>query len=86
METGFSEDADFKPVDFKMFLKKILISKPKFIEQILKCSRISRSKIASAHGNKFPLNFRKIVLWGKVFSVRKKAAHLWKCKSTFDGT
>ena len=85
METGFSVcTEDFKPGGFKMFLKKILISKPKFLEQILKCSRISRAKIASAHGNKFPLNFRKIVLWRKLFSVRKKV-HLWKYKSKFDG-
>ena len=76
MESEFSAYAeDFKPVDFKLFLKKILISKPKFIEQIRKCFRISQ--ITSAHGNKFPLNFRKIVLWRKLFSVRKKAVHLW---------
>ena len=33
--------------------------KPKFQEQILKCFGNSRSKIASAYDNKFPLNFRK---------------------------
>ena len=79
METRISAYAeDFKPQGFKMFLKNILISKPKFLEQILKYSWISRSKIAPAQGNKCPLNFRKIVLWGKLFSVRKKAAHLWE--------
>ena len=63
MEIGFCAYAEgFKPGGFKMFLKKILISKPKFIEQILKCFGISRSKIVSVHGNKFLLNFRKIVL------------------------
>lgn len=66
METRISAYAeDFKPGGFKMFLKKIVRkpkSKPKFLEKILKCSRISRSKIAPAQGNKFPLIFRKIVL------------------------
>ena len=62
METRISAYAeDFKPGGFKMFLKKI-VRKPKFLEKILKCSRISRSKIAPAQGNKFPLIFRKIVL------------------------
>ena len=56
----------------KYFLKKILISKPKFLEKILKCSGISHSKILPAHGNKFPLNFRKRLLWRKLFSVWKK--------------
>ena len=51
METGFSAYAeDFKPEGFKMFLKKNLISKPKFLEQILKCSGICRSKLVSVHG------------------------------------
>ena len=86
METRISAYAeDFKPGGFKMFWKKI-VRNPKFLEQILKCSRISCSKIAPAQGNKFPLNFRKIVLWRKLFSVRKKAVHLWKYKSQFDGT
>ena len=50
METGICADAeDFKPGGFKMFLKKILISKPKFLEQILKCARISRSKAINFH-------------------------------------
>lgn len=53
---------DFKPV-FETFLKKILISKPNCIEQILKCSGITSPKVAPAHGKKFPPNFRKIVVW-----------------------
>ena len=78
MEIAFSACAeDFKPGDFKIFLKKILISKPNFLGQILKCSGISRSNIQPAHGSRFPLNFRKIVLWRKLFSIRKKAVHLW---------
>ena len=69
-----------------MFFKTILISKPKLLEQILKYSRISRSKITPAQGDKFPLNFKKIVLWRKLFSVTKKAADLWEYKSKFDGS
>ena len=53
MEIAFSACAeDFKPGDFKIFLKKILISKPNFLGQILKCSGISRSNIQPAHGTR----------------------------------
>ena len=87
METRISAYAEnFRPGGFKMFFKKILISKPKLLEQILKYSRISRSKKTPAQGKKFPLNFKKIVLWRKLFSVRKKAADLWEYKSKFNGS
>ena len=75
METRISAYAEnFRPGGFKIFFKKILILKPKLLEQILKNSRISRSKIAPAQGNKFPLNFKRIVLWRKLFPVRKKSS------------
>ena len=62
MQIGFLACAeDFKPGGFKIFLKNILVSKPKFHEEILKRSEIYRSKITPAFGNNSPLNFRKVV-------------------------
>ena len=51
-----------------------------------KCWGIFCSKIAPVHSNQFPQNYRKIVLWQELFSVRKKAVHLWKLKSKIGGT
>ena len=59
METGFSAFANFKPEGSKIFSKKNFVPQPRFSEQHLKCSGVSRTSIAPTHGNKFPLNFKK---------------------------